>query len=112
MNPAQVSTSFHASMFQAWSAFSDEFVAVWDDAGMDLLFFNEAYLDFFGYTSRVEFEAVYSFFGCRKHKLDSQLEAVMRSSIQQHGVWTEEVLLEKKNWRNLFGKVGYRRFCV
>ena len=110
MNPAQVSTSFHASMFQAWSAFSDEFVAVWDDAGMDLLFFNDAYADFFGYGTRAEFEQAYSFFGCRKHKLDEQLEAVMRSSIQQHGVWTEEVLLEKEGGETFLGRMDIGAF--
>ena len=70
MNPAISPIPFHASMLQAWSAFSDEFIAVWDEEGNDLLYFNTAYIHLFGYVSQETFIKEFSFLGFRKQHLE------------------------------------------
>ena len=96
MNPAISPISFHASMLQAWSTFSDEFIAVWDDAGNDLLYFNNAYAHFFGYENREDFIREFSFLGFRKHRLDVEIADLILATIKRNGHWSEEVLFKKR----------------
>lgn len=102
--------SFHASMMQAWSAFSDEFIAVWDEEGKDLLYFNNAYALFFGYSNREDFIKTYSFQGFRKHRLDLEIADLVLSTVRRNGHWTEEVLYTKKNQDVFLGRLDISSF--
>ena len=97
--------SFDASMLQAWSAFSDEFIAVWDDTAVDLLYFNDSFSKLFGFNDRNEFKTYYQFFCPREHPIDENLLKSMVSTIKQHGNWTEEVLLKKRNGDVFLGRL-------
>jgi PAS domain S-box-containing protein len=110
MNPATSPTSFHASMLQAWSAFSDEFIAVWDDEGRDLLYFNNAYTHFFGYVNREDFIREYSFLGFRKHRLDLDVAELVLATIKRNGHWSEEVLFTKCNEDIFLGRLDITSF--
>lgn len=110
MNSATSPISFHASMMQAWSAFSDEFIAVWDDTGKELLYFNNAYAHFFGYTNREDFTIEFSFLGFRKHRLDIEIADLVLSTIRRNGHWTEEVLFKKKKGDVFLGRLDISSF--
>lgn len=97
MNPPISIPSFHASMLQAWSAFSDEFIAVWDEDCSRVLFCNDAYAQFFGYSNKEEFIRQYSFFGNRKHPLGNEIQSLVMDTLVKAGSWTEEVMMVKKN---------------
>jgi hypothetical protein len=58
MNPPNNQIIFHASMLNAWSAFSDEFISVWDEKTEKLIYFNDAFTQFFGFENRDEFIAL------------------------------------------------------
>lgn len=110
MNSAKSQTSFHASMLQAWSAFSDEFISVWNDTGTDMVYFNEAYSYFFGYMHRDDFKREYSFFGFRKHVLNPEITQLLMNTIIRNGHWTEEVLLQKKEGEVFLGRLDIASF--
>ena len=110
MNPAISPISFHASMLQAWSAFSDELIAVWDDEGKDLLYFNAAYTHLFGYVNREDFIREYSFLGFRKHRLDLDLADLVLATIKRNGHWSEEVLFKKRDGDIFLGKLDITGF--
>jgi PAS domain-containing protein len=110
MNPAINPISFHASMLQAWSAFSDEFIGVWDDAGKDLLYFNSAYNQLFGYVNREDFIREYSFLGFRKHRLDLDIADLVLATIKTNGHWSEEVLFKKRDGDIFLGKLDITGF--
>jgi PAS domain-containing protein len=104
MNPPISIPSFHASMLQAWSAFSDEFIAVWNEDCTSLQFCNDAYAQFFGYGNKQEFVNHFSFFGCRKHPLGEEIQELVIDTLKKAGSWTEEVMMVKK--------MGYHFFAV
>lgn len=110
MNSAKSQTSFHASMLQAWSAFSDEFISVWNDTGTDMVYFNEAYSYFFGYMHRDDFKREYSFFGFRKHVLNPEITQLLMNTIIRNGHWTEEVLLQKREGEVFLGRLDIASF--
>lgn len=110
MNSAKSQTSFHASMLQAWSAFSDEFISVWNDTGTDMVYFNEAYSYFFGYMHRDDFKREYSFFGFRKHVLNPEITQLLMNTIIRNGHWTEEVLLQKREGDVFLGRLDIASF--
>lgn len=110
MNTAKSQTSFHASMLQAWSAFSDEFISVWNDTGTEMVYFNEAYAYFFGYIHRDDFKSEYSFFGFRKHVLNPEITQLLMNTIIRNGHWTEEVLLQKKEGESFLGRLDIASF--
>ncbi len=110
MNSAKSQTSFHASMLQAWSAFSDEFISVWNDTGTEMVYFNEAYAYFFGYVHRDAFKRDYSFFGFRKHVLNPEITQLLMNTIIRNGHWTEEVLLQKKEGEVFLGRLDVASF--
>ena len=97
MNPQINLPSFHASMFQAWSAFSDEFIAVWNQDCSRIYFCNDAYTQFFGYGTKEEFIGHYSFFGCRKHPLGHEIQSLVMDTLIKAGSWTEQLKMTKKN---------------
>lgn len=97
MNPPISIPSFHASMLQAWSAFSDEFIAVWNEDCTSLQFCNDAYTQFFGYGNKQDFINNFSFFGCRKHPLGQEIQELVVDTLKKAGSWTEEVMMVKKN---------------
>lgn len=97
MNPPISIPSFHASMLQAWSAFSDEFIAVWNEDCTQIQFCNDAYAQFFGYSAKHEFLSTFSFFGCRKHPLGEEIQSLVLDTLKKAGSWTEEVMMVKKN---------------
>ena len=96
MNPAISPSSFNASMLQAWSAFSDEFIAVWNEKCEEVLYCNEVYRQFFGYANKQEFISEYSFLGLRKHPLSDEIRELVLNTLRRTGSWTEEVMLVKK----------------
>ncbi|MFN5358007.1 MAG: ATP-binding protein [Bacteroidota bacterium] len=89
--------SFDASMLRTWSAFSDEFIAVWDEKGTELMYFNDSYSKLFGFQDRDAFSEYFSFLCPRENQLDENVSRLMRDNINRHGNWTEEVLLKKGN---------------
>jgi len=103
-------TSFHTSLLQALSAFSDEFVSVWDENGNDIIYVNDAYSFFFGYSDRMAFIRDYHFFGFRKHSIDLEIADLVRETIKRNGLWREEVLFIKKNGETFLGKLDIVTF--
>lgn len=103
-------TSFHAAIMQAWSAFSDEFVSVWDTSARQMIYFNESYNQIFGYADKNDFSSAYSFFGFRKHPLNRELENLVMNTIDSNGQWTEEVLFNKKNGDVFLGRLDVAVF--
>jgi len=96
MNPPNQQIIFHASMLNAWSAFSDEFISVWDEKTEKLIYFNDAFTQFFGFENRDEFIANYLFLGFRKAPLSIDLSDLVKDTVKRNGLWKEEVLLQKK----------------
>jgi len=96
MNSPISTPSFHASMLHAWSAFSDEFIAVWNEECSSIQFCNEAYTQFFGYGTKQDFINQYTFFGCRKHPLGEEIQTLVLDTLKKAGSWTEEVMMVKK----------------
>lgn len=111
VQPSVMPKSFDASMLRAWSAFSDEFIAVWDDKGTELLYFNDSFTKLFGYQDRAEFKYFYRFLCPRENKLENNLSKLMFDNIKRHGHWTEEVLLRKKNGAIFLGRLDIGKFC-
>ncbi len=103
-------TSFHTSLLQALSAFSDEFVSVWDENGNDIIYVNDAYSFFFGYSDRMAFMRDYHFFGFRKHSIDLEIADLVRETIKRNGLWREEVMFIKKNGDTFLGKLDIVTF--
>jgi PAS domain S-box-containing protein len=110
MNPAISPIPFHASMLQAWSAFSDEFIAVWDEEGNDLLYFNTAYIHLFGYVNQETFIKEFSFLGFRKHRLDAEIAELVLDTIKRNGHWSEEVLFVKQHGDIFLGRLDISSF--
>jgi len=102
--------SFHASMLQAWSAFSDEFIAVWNEDCSNIYFCNDAYSQFFGFGTKEEFISQYSFFGCRKHPLGSEIQSLVMDTLKKAGSWTEEVMMTKKNGNSFLCRLDITAF--
>ncbi|MFZ9241210.1 MAG: hypothetical protein ACO22R_08705 [Chitinophagaceae bacterium] len=61
--------SFDASLLRTWSAFSDEFIAVWDEKGAELMYFNDSYSKLFGFQDRDAFSEYFSFLCPRENQL-------------------------------------------
>jgi PAS domain S-box-containing protein len=101
---------FHASMLSAWSAFSDEFIAVWDDSKENLLYFNDAYVHFFGVAQKDDFQREFDFLGYRKHELTSDIKSLVKDTIQKNGLWKEEVLFRKKSGEVYLGRLDIAAF--
>jgi PAS domain S-box-containing protein len=110
MNPPISIPSFHASMLQAWSAFSDEFIAVWNEGCSSIEFCNEAYTQFFGYGTKQDFINQYSFFGCRKHPLGEEIQTLVLDTLKKAGSWTEEVMMVKKNGSSFLCRLDITAF--
>lgn len=110
MNPPISIPSFHASMLQAWSAFSDEFIAVWNEDCSRIYFCNDAYSQFFGYGTKEEFISQYSFFGCRKHPLGEEIQTLVMDTLIKAGSWTEEVMMVKKNGSSFLCRLDITAF--
>lgn len=107
MNPSISIPSFHTSMLQAWSAFSDEFIAVWNEDGTHIHFCNDAYSQFFGYGTKEEFISQFSFFGCRKHPLGEEIQSLVLDTLVKAGssiYFALKVIFSKV----LSGKMGLR----
>lgn len=101
---------FHASMVSAWSAFSDEFISVWDEKTEKLVYFNDAYTQFFGFDNKEEFVERYVFLGFRKHPLSLDISDLVKDTIKRNGLWKEEVLLVKKNGEVYLGRLDIATF--
>ena len=101
---------FHASMLSAWSAFSDEFIAVWDESKENLLYFNDAYVHFFGVAQKDDFQREFDFLGYRKHELTSDIKSLVKDTIQKNGLWKEEVLFRKKSGEVYLGRLDIAAF--
>jgi PAS domain S-box-containing protein len=97
VQPSVMAKSFDASLLRTWSAFSDEFIAVWDEKGIELMYFNDSYSKLFGILDRDTFSEYFSFLCPREHPLDEKVSRLMLDNIKRHGNWTEEVLLKKGN---------------
>ncbi|MEY5045089.1 MAG: hypothetical protein RL713_314 [Bacteroidota bacterium] len=110
MNPPISIPSFHASMLQAWSAFSDEFIAVWNEDCSNIYFCNDAYSQFFGFGTKEEFISQYSFFGCRKHPLGAEIQSLVMDTLKKAGSWTEEVMMTKKNGNSFLCRLDITAF--
>lgn len=103
-------TSFHASMLQAWSAFADEFISVWDEKLSGPHYFNDAYMYFFGYTKRDDFISNYNFFGRRKYPLSDDIKPLLLDSLTKYGHWNEEVMFVKKDGEVFLGRLDIASF--
>ncbi|MEN9949672.1 MAG: hypothetical protein RLY85_424 [Bacteroidota bacterium] len=110
MHAQHTDNSFHAAMLKAWSAFSDEFVAVWDAGGQRLKYFNEAYAHFFGYEDAELFRSEFTIFGMRKNELDSEIADMVMNTLNKNGHWTEEVLFKRKNGVVFLGRLDMAYF--
>lgn len=110
VQPLVMAKSFDASMLRAWSAFSDEFIAVWDEKGSELMYFNDSFSKMFGYQNRDEFSDHFNFLCPRENILDENLSKLMRDNINRHGNWTEEVLLRKKSGEVFLGRLDIGKF--
>lgn len=110
VQPEVMAKSFDASMLKAWSAFSDEFIAVWDDTAVELLYFNDSFSKLFGFNDRNEFKNYFDFLCPRENQLDNNLSRLMMDNIKRHGNWTEEVLLRKKNDEIFLGRLDIGKF--
>jgi PAS domain S-box-containing protein len=110
MNPPNNQIIFHASMINAWSAFSDEFISVWDEKTEKLVYFNDAYTHFFGFDNKEEFIELYVFLGFRKHPLSLDISELVKDTIKRNGLWKEEVLLVKKNGEVYLGRLDIASF--
>jgi PAS domain S-box-containing protein len=111
VQPEVMAKSFDASMLKAWSAFSDEFIAVWDDSAKNLLYFNDSFSKIFGYSNRNDFKDNYNFLCPREHPIEEHLSALMMDNIKRHGNWTEEVLLKKKSNQLFLGRLDIGKFA-
>jgi PAS domain S-box-containing protein len=110
MNPPNKQIIFHASMLNAWSAFSDEFISVWDEKTEKLIYFNDAFTQFFGFENRDEFIENYIFLGFRKAPLSIDLSDLVKDTVKRNGLWKEEVLLQKKNGDVYLGRLDIASF--
>jgi len=110
MKPPDQQIIFHASMINAWSAFSDEFISVWDEKTEKLVYFNDAYTQFFGFDNKEEFIQHYVFLGFRKHPLSLDISELVKDTIKRNGLWKEEVLLVKKNGEVYLGRLDIATF--
>ncbi len=97
-------------MLNAWSAFSDEFISVWDEKTEKLIYFNDAFTQFFGFENRDEFIANYLFLGFRKAPLSIDLSDLVKDTVKRNGLWKEEVLLQKKNGDVYLGRLDIASF--
>ena len=110
MHNQQTDNSYQAAMLKAWSAFSDEFIAVWDADDLSLKYFNEAYRHFFGYEDSASFQEVFSIFGMRKNQLDQEIADLILNTLHKNGHWTEEVLFKRKNGHFFLGRLDMAHF--
>lgn len=110
MNPANHPSSFHTSMLQAWSAFSDEFIAVWNESCTKIQYCNEAYRQFFGFANKSDFEREFVFFGFRKHPLSIEIQDLLLNSLRKTGSWNEEVMMVKKNGTSFLCRLDITAF--
>ncbi len=110
MNSNSKQVSFNASLTNIWAVFPDEFISVWDAETLELAYFNDAYNQFFGYQAKKEFAEQYTFFGCRKNALNSDISELILGIIKQNRSWKEEVLFQKKNGEIYLGKLDIASF--
>ncbi len=110
MNMTDKQVYFHSSMLSAWSAFSDEFIGVWDENKEQLLYFNDAFVHFFGISQKDVFLKEFDFLGFRKHELTHDIKSLVKDTIQKNGLWKEEVLFKKKTGEVYLGRLDIAAF--
>ena len=110
MNSASKQVSFSSSMTNVWAAFPDEFISVWDVETGELVYFNDAFKQFFGYQSKKDCEEAISFFAFRKNTLNSDVSELIIEIIKRNGNWKEEVLFQKINGEIYLGRLDITTF--
>jgi PAS domain S-box-containing protein len=110
MNSASKQVSFSPSMTNVWAAFPDEFISVWDVETGELVYFNDAFKQFFGYQSKKDCEEAISFFAFRKNTLNSDVSELIIEIIKRNGSWKEEVLFQKINGEIYLGRLDITTF--
>ena len=110
MNPSQQPNKLSAAVLRALSPFSGEFIAVWDESGRDLVYFNDAYRQVFGFQDEASFQKAASFFAFRKNPLDHDLINLVMDTIQKNGHWSEEVLFKRQQEECFLGRFDVSRF--
>ena len=110
MNSTSKQVSFSPSMINVWAAFPDEFISVWDVDTGELLYFNDAFKQFFGYQNKKDFEEVLTFFAFRKNRLSTDISELILDIIKRNGSWKEEVLLQKLNGEIYLGRLDITTF--
>jgi PAS domain S-box-containing protein len=110
MNPSTDKARFNDALLQALATLADEFIAVWDQSGKELIYFNDAYSYFFEYDSREAFQSAFSFFGLRKTELQKELQQLVFGTIKQNGHWSEEVLYATKSGKSFLGRLDISKF--
>jgi PAS domain S-box-containing protein len=97
-------------MTNVWAAFPDEFISIWDAETAELVHFNDAFDQFFGYKNKKDFAEAISFFGFRKNNLNSDVSELILDIIKRNGNWKEEVLFEKINGEIYLGRLDITTF--
>ena len=97
-------------MTNVWAAFPDEFISVWDVETGELVYFNDAFKQFFGYQSKKDCEEAISFFAFRKNTLNSDVSELIIEIIKRNGSWKEEVLFQKINGEIYLGRLDITTF--
>jgi len=110
MNSTSKQVSFSPSMTNVWAAFPDEFISVWDVETGELVYFNDAFKQFFGYQSKKDCEEAISFFAFRKNTLNSDVSELIIEIIKRNGNWKEEVLFQKINGEIYLGRLDITTF--
>ena len=110
MNSTSKKVSFNESMTNVWAAFPDEFISIWDAETAELVHFNDAFNEFFGYKNRKAFIEAITFFGFRKNTLTSDVSELILQIIKRKGNWKEEVLFEKINGEIYLGRLDITTF--
>ena len=110
MNSTRKQVPFSESMTNVWAAFPDEFISIWDAETAELVHFNDAFDQFFGYKNKKDFAEAISFFGFRKNNLNSDVSELILDIIKRYGNWKEEVLFEKINGEIYLGRLDITTF--
>jgi len=110
MNSTRKQVPFSESMTNVWAAFPDEFISIWDAETAELVHFNDAFDQFFGYKNKKDFAEAISFFGFRKNNLNSDVSELILDIIKRNGNWKEEVLFEKINGEIYLGRLDITTF--
>jgi len=97
-------------MISIWAAFPDEFISIWDIETGELVYFNDAFKQFFGYQNKKDFEEALTFFAFRKNTLNSEVSELIIDIIKRNGNWKEEVLFQKINGEIYLGRLDIATF--